>query len=372
MDPVTMVSILSAVAAAVWTAWTWSEEHRLQRQIKRDQTAALYVNPFLLVIDEVERRLDGVLHGEDLSLYKKEHPGRQELGSLPAVATVYVLGEMFGWAYMNMRYGPYTRDPKMIEITAAIARTFSRRGGFPDDAFRFSMEEQNSLGQAVVRRLGEADSALPEFASVTLFEFEQDFRDPQSKRVRLFRSDGIRRAIEAIDRADRPEKIEGRERLAAVHRLVRRLIEHFERIEGFSLSAPSEAIHGEEAVASSPTHPAAPDILHRMRGRIRLRIPRLREDEAYAQHLMSLVGALSDVDDVGVNSAAASITVRYRRSVPDAEFQVRLIEAITADELREARAARLESRAGAANTRRVPGPVPARRRRSRAREGALQ
>ena len=372
MDPVTIVSILSAVAAAVWTAWTWSEEQRLQRQIKRDQTAALYVNPFLLVIDEVERRLDGVLHGEDLSLYKKEHAGRQELGSLPAVATVYVLSEMFGWAFINMRYGPYTRDPKMIEITAAIARTFSRRGGFPDDAFRFSMEEQNSLGQAVVRRLGEAGSALPEFASVTLFEFEQDFRDPQSKQVRLFRSDGIRRAIEAIDRADRPEKIEGRERLAAVHRLVRRLIEHFERIEGFSLSAPSEAIHAEEAVAWSPMDPAVPEILHRMKGRIRLGIRRLREDESYAQHLMSLVRALSDVDDVGVNSAAASITVRYRRSVPDAEFQVRLIEAITADELREARAARLESRAGAANTRRVPGPVPARRRRSRARERALQ
>jgi hypothetical protein len=109
-----------------------------------------------------------------------------------------------------------------------------------------------------------------------------------------------------------------------------------------------------------------------MKGRIRLGIRRLREDESYAQHLMSLVRALSDVDDVGVNSAAASITVRYRRSVPDAEFQVRLIEAITADELREARAARLESRAGAANTRRVPGPVPARRRRSRARERALQ
>jgi len=49
MNPVTILSIFSAAVAAVWTAWTWREEHKDVRRLQRDQAAALYVNPLLMV-----------------------------------------------------------------------------------------------------------------------------------------------------------------------------------------------------------------------------------------------------------------------------------------------------------------------------------
>ena len=63
MDPVTILSIFSAVVAAVWTAWTWREQQQAVRQVQRDQAAALYVNPLLLAGHQLESRLRGLLDG---------------------------------------------------------------------------------------------------------------------------------------------------------------------------------------------------------------------------------------------------------------------------------------------------------------------
>jgi hypothetical protein len=47
MNPAQILSVLSALAAAVWSVWTWSEEQQKERQLKRDREAALYVNTFI-------------------------------------------------------------------------------------------------------------------------------------------------------------------------------------------------------------------------------------------------------------------------------------------------------------------------------------
>ena len=39
MNPALILSVLSGLAAAVWSVWTWSEEQQTQRQLKRDQEA---------------------------------------------------------------------------------------------------------------------------------------------------------------------------------------------------------------------------------------------------------------------------------------------------------------------------------------------
>jgi hypothetical protein len=329
MDPVVVLSILSAVAAAVWTVWTWSADQQQQRQLKRDQEAALYVNPFLLILHEFQRRLDGILHEHDLALYKREYPERDASGSPAAIEILYLFGQVFGWMYPLLRYGPYTSDPQTIALLAEIGRTFERRDRFADHAFRFSMAEQVSLGQAVVRRLGEPVSGLPEFQPISLFDFERDFREAQSELAPLYRSRAIRSAIEAIDRAERVEELEGRERLAAVQHLLLRLLRHLERGEGFSLSSAGKprTVLSKTAAVSSPVNARAPTILHRTRGRIRLGIPRLRVDAVYAERLKSLLRTWNDVEDVSINTWAASVTIWYRATVPAEEFQARVLEA---------------------------------------------
>jgi hypothetical protein len=341
MDPVTILSIFSAVVAAVWTAWTWREEHQEVRQLQRDQAAALYVNPFLFSAYQVERRLIWMLGEGDLALEGQRHPAPEGSPSHEAIETLWKFSEFFAWSVVNLRYGPYTRDPKVIELTVKIARAFDSRTRFGDTAFRFSTAEQMSLGQAVLHRVGhgttvhvgETSSALAEFGIATLFDFERDFRDPQSPRASLYQSPAVVRALAAIDRAEGPGTLDGQERLAAVQRLLLSLIDHLARLEGFHLALQDEPETPDKAATPSAAsdaaaHEAAPTVLHRMRGRIRVGIPRLRTDADYADRLGSLIRAWDDVEDVSVNSLAGCVTIRYNTTVPDDEVQARVLAAV--------------------------------------------
>jgi heavy-metal-associated domain-containing protein len=367
MDPVTILSIFSAVVAAVWTAWTWREEHREVRQLQRDQAAALYVNPMLLAAHQMERRLNGILDGSDLAIYKQERHAQDGSASPAAIETLWTVAEYFAWAFVNLRYGPYTRDPKVIEFAVKIARTFDSRD-FDSDTFRLSTAEQVSLGQAVLRRVGQAttiqvgevSSALAEFSVITAFDFERDFRDPHSTRAGLYQSQPIRSAVEAMDRAEQVEQFEGRERLAAVRRLVVPLIDHLERLEGFSVSLNADKkVALEASVAPPPESTAAPRILHRMKGRIRLGIPRLRVDKDYADRLETLVRTWEDVEEVNVNTTAGCVTIRYHTEEADDGFQARILAAIVKASHQN------DAELVALGARRQPegGARPARRRR---------
>ncbi len=52
-------------------------------------------------------------------------------------------------------------------------------------------------------------------------------------------------------------------------------------------------------------------VVHTIPGRIRLRIPRLRQDADFATRLQALVSMLEPVTEARVDRAAASIVVHY-------------------------------------------------------------
>ena len=168
MNPVLIFSVLSALAAAVWTVWTWRDEQEKERQVKRDQESALFVNSFIQSMEELQSRLYGILEGDDLAFYKKEYPDQYELGSPCAIEILYRLSKYSGWGYYTYRYGPYTNDPVAIELIRKIGETFESHSWFPGDAFRFTYEERLALGQAVVQRTGDVMGSIPVFESITL------------------------------------------------------------------------------------------------------------------------------------------------------------------------------------------------------------
>src|SRR5262245_18428081 len=122
MESITILSIFSAVVAAVWTAWPWKQQQNTVRQVQRDQAAALYVNPLLLAGHQLQRRLGGLLDGRELALHKRAHGYHDGSVSAAAIETLWTFAHFFGWTAVNMRHGPYSRDPRVVELIVAISR----------------------------------------------------------------------------------------------------------------------------------------------------------------------------------------------------------------------------------------------------------
>jgi hypothetical protein len=331
-----LLTILSAVVAAVWTAWTWREQHRNVQRLQRDHAAALYVNPLLLAAQQLERRIDGLLDGRELALNKREARGHDGFGSDAAIETLWMCAVFFSWSAVNVRYGPYTRDPRVIELLVRIARTFDDRERFADTAFCFSVPEQQSLADTVLRRLGQAmvqagetSSALTEFGVMSAVDFEREVRNAQSERAGLYTCRSVHDTIAAIDRAARVNRLEGRARLDAVRKLLRPLLEHLERVEGFSVSLRdlrrTALEHLGEAERADET---SPRILHRTNGRLRVSIPEIREHRELADRLAAVMRAYEEVDDARMNVLAGSMTIRHRPVLDGEALQMKLLGAV--------------------------------------------
>jgi hypothetical protein len=298
MDPLTLASLMSALAAAFWTVWTWSADHKEQRQLERDQAAALYVNPYIMIIGELNKRLGGLLEGDDLAQARRDHPGPHQVASPFAVETLYVLGVYFGWGTANLRYGPYTRDPVVLGCLRDILRTFDRRVGRADEAFRLSVPELTAFGASIMRRVGAVGPETPhshgfmvtrpEFTPMPLHEFQVEFASPDGATAKLYRGPAIRRIVDAIDGADRPAQLKGRERLAALRPVLTRLAQHLQLKEGIVLTAPDTrpepaapaTTNGSARVAPRPDARAAAAAsrgnLRAARGRVARPSPRRR------------------------------------------------------------------------------------------------
>ena len=330
MNPTLILSVLSALAAAVWSVWTWSEDQQKQRQLKRDQEAALYVNPFILAIEELQSRLYSILEEDELAFYKKKYPDQYEFGSPFAIEILYRLSQYFGWAHRAFRYGPYTKDPNVIELTRQIAETFENRDKFSGDAFLFSIDERVSLGEVVVRRVGEVTAVLPVFESIPLFQFEEELGDQQSKHAPLFQRKAVCSTLKAIDRADRPEALEGHERLATLQNLLANLLAYLESKEGFTVSIGERrrAILGGDNALAFQGRTGIARILHQSRGRIRLKVARLKTDEAYGNGLQSLLASMENVEHIRISPNAASVIIRYNPNIPATEFTAKLMKTI--------------------------------------------
>jgi len=330
MNPTTILSILSALAATVWSVWTWSEDQKKQRQVKRDQEAALYVNPFLIAAEELQSLLYNILEGDELALYRKEYPDQYEFGSPAAIEFLYRLSQYFGWAHRTYRYGPYAQDPRVIELIRRIAETLESRSKFPGDAFRFSVDERTSLGEAVVRRVGEGTVVLPVLESIPLFQFEEEIEDEKSKHAALYQSRAVRLTLAAIDRVDTAEALEGHERLAVLQNFLVDLVTYLERAEGFSVSvadrrkARLRGVHAQVAIGQ----PGITRILHHTRGRIRLGVPRVKKDKVYAGALQSILESVENVESVRISAGSASVIIGYSSDIPEAEFTRRVLKTV--------------------------------------------
>jgi len=314
--------VLSALATAVWSVWTWSEGQQNERQLKRDQEAALYANPILLALAELQSRLYKILEEDELAFYKREYPDQYEFGSPAAVEVLYHFGQCFGWEHHALRYGPNTKDPTVIELIRKIGETLESRNKFSGEAFRFGYDERVSLGEAVVRRVGEVTAVLPVFESIPLYQFEQEISDAQSKHAPLYQSKAVRCTLAAIDRADRAESIEGRERLAALQNLFVELLTYLEEKEGIRVSIGE---YKKVRLKKNPDFacsikPAVAKILHQTPGRVRVRIPRLKTDRAYANHLQSLLESMENVSSFRINVDAASVVIHHSPNVAGEDF----------------------------------------------------
>jgi hypothetical protein len=330
MNPAEILPVLSAVAAAIWSVWTWSQEQQKERQLKRDQEAALYVNAFIVVTQELQLTIYGILEKDELAFYKKEYAGEYEFGSPAAIKILYRLSQYFGWASRIFRYGPYTRDPWVIDWTRKIAEAWESHA-FPGDAFRFSIEERIALGEAVLRRVGEVTAGLPVFEAVSFFEFQEEMSSKLSKHALLYQSMPVRSTIAAIDGAERAETLEGHERLAVIQSLLIDLVTYLENVEGFHVSPEKRKRAGQSGVHPQMSAIAATDprILHQTRGRIRLEVRRVKTDEAYANGLQSLLQSVRNVTSVRINPSAASVIVYHDADIPEADFATKVADAIT-------------------------------------------
>jgi hypothetical protein len=330
MNPALVFSVLSALGAAIWSVWTWREEQQKERQVERDRESALFVNSFMVALEKLQARLYGILEEDDLAFYKQEYPKRDESGSPFAVEVLYRFSRYFGWGHRAFRYGPYTNDPKLIELVSRIGGTFESRRKFPGEAFRFTFEDRVALGEAVVRSTGQAQGFIPEFESITLFQFQDEMRDKSGKYRQLFQCQAVRRTLAALDEAERPEALEGVERLAVLQNLLVDLLAYLEDMEGFSVSAGSRRrarLKGAAAEALPPLGAAA-SVVHQTPGRIRLRVPRLKTDDTYANRLHSLLETVDHVDGISISVNAASVVVGFRPEIPGREFARKLAKAI--------------------------------------------
>ncbi len=336
MNPAQILSVLSALAAAVWSVWTWSEEQQKERQLKRDHEAALYVNAFITATEELQSKLYSILEEDELAFYKMEYQDQYEFGSPAAVEFLHCLTQFFGWAHRTFRYGPYTKDPRVIYLTRRIGETFESRSEFSGDAFRFSLDKRISLGTAVIRRVGEVTAVLPVFESIPLYQFEDEISDKQGKYARLYQSRAFRCTLAAIDRADRAESLEGHERLAVLQNLLVDLLAYLESKEGFSVSVAKRRkarlrgvyAAGSPAPGQTTRQTTFARILHQTQGRIRLGVPRVKTDEAYAHRLQSLLGSVENVTSIRISPAAASVIICYSPETPAAEFAARVLKTV--------------------------------------------
>lgn len=336
MNPTLILSILSALAAAVWSVWTWSEEQQKERQLKRDHEAALYVNAFIAVAEELQSKLYRILEEDELASYKKEYPDQHEFASPAAIEFLHCLSQFFGWGACTFRYGPYTRDPRVIELVRRISEACENRSEFSGDAFRFSLDERISLGTAVLRHIGDVTAVHPVFESIPLYQFEGDISDKQSKRTRLYQSRAVRCTLDAIDRADRAESLEGHERLAVLQNLLVDLLAYLESKEGFSVAVgerrKARLIGVYAAVSPNPGQTMGPAtvvrVLHQTRGRIRLGVPRVKTDEAYANRLHALLRSVETVTSIRISRAAASVIICYSTDISAAGFATRVLKIV--------------------------------------------
>ena len=225
------IALLTSIATAAWAILTWTYLRIGERNKEQKRIAALYVNPFMLACEELQSRLYNILQQRGLYTLKTRHPD----GSY-AEETLYLILRYFGWERCVYRYGPYTRDARVIEHTVRIRHDFAA-DEYGVKAFCFFRPEQRALGQLIMRR--SAGEFGQEFETVSFYEFRSEeilgappFSDTDAIKETLTALKKLRNPAESFDGLEESD----RKRLVKIQNHLVSLLEYLEKKEGFSLS----------------------------------------------------------------------------------------------------------------------------------------
>ncbi len=346
MEPVQIglfLSVFSGVCTAFWTVLTWRENQDKIKETQRSRNAALYVNPFLLVAEELQNGLYEYLVGEETKISEKKDAEAYAGFSARALEILYVIVTYFGWAFVIYRYGPYTSDRKVIELTRKIAETFADADeSYEDDAFYFSLSEQKALGLTFIQTFNpgnfgnfnpghlsqEGFSAFPAFEATSLYEFEELIKSQRTERSALYIN--IRDVLHSINESNITENLSERKRLLLIQSYLVDLLDYLEEKEGFSVSIKKrrKVQSDQGALLFMVKESSSCRILHHTTGRIRLQIADLYRNESRATQLQSLVQPLAEVKTVRVNPTAASLIIDYDPDVSKGSFEQKILQIV--------------------------------------------
>lgn len=332
MDPIQLglvVSILSGVCTAAWTVLTWRGQQDKEEEAKRIRNAALYVNPFILAAEELQDALYNYLSGNYHKLPGEETRQGYAGFSAAALEIVYTIVIYFGWSFTIYRYGPYTSDEKLIELTRQVSEMFSditHASEAEEDAFYFSYPEQKALGLTFVKPSAIAyaqaansahltasvptvEAQFPSFESISLYEFEEQIKNERNERSALYLN--IRDALHALDKSNPTEGFTGRRRLVLVQNYLVDLVNYLEQKEGFSVSVSKRRRAKHHLTFLQLFGHQELEVAHHIPGRLRLIFPILKNNVVYGVQFESFFCSLEGVKDVRVNLQASSIVIEY-------------------------------------------------------------
>ncbi|KGF72407.1 hypothetical protein DO97_08405 [Neosynechococcus sphagnicola sy1] len=330
-----LLSIISGVCTAFWTVLIWREKEQKEEERERDKNAALYVNPFILAAEELQSSLYRYLSGKQTKTLENKDSECYAGFSSEALEILYVIVIYFGWSLIIYRYGPYTRDKRVIELARKISETFANSDEFSsEEAFYFSFSEQRALGLRFVEGLSptsfieESKSIFTGFESVSLYHFEEEIKSSRNQLSAFYIN--IRDALHSIDNYNVIEDLIERRRLVLIQNFLVDLLNYLEEKEGFSVSIKARQKSEVYVKRLLNSRKSEDDyrIMHHTPGRIRLWISNLYHRESYAMQLQSLLESLANVEAVKMNLPAASIIIKYNPVIPKSKFEQQIVEVI--------------------------------------------
>jgi hypothetical protein len=219
-----MMQWLAPLAMGTWAVLTWAHNREKEREKERERIAALYVNPFLSACEDLQSRIYKIMELGGLDVLRQRYPDASY-----AEETLYLIVRFFGWSAAVNRYGPYTKDPVVIEHVTAVRKAIgTSTPGHPVGPFNFFLPEQKALGKTIMHSMeGEFGHELD---TISYYDFKE-----RLDKSPLKDSQAIQQSLEALRTAKQAEDIDGRERLVEAQAHIVELLDYIEEREGFTL-----------------------------------------------------------------------------------------------------------------------------------------
>jgi hypothetical protein len=192
-----LLTLLTAVSAAIWAIWKWSAERKADRRAEQNRLTALYVNPFLFACHDLQSRLYNILCRGGLGALRIRGKHAEEL--------LYLVAQYFAFEPFVLRYTPYGTDPRLLKLIEQIRNDFASAATAEDiDPWCIFRLRQRALGRAVlVSRQADGEGDLD---VIPLIDFEKRIQDQaESLQVKeaLSNLEGVESIVELAPRTRR-------------------------------------------------------------------------------------------------------------------------------------------------------------------------